>query len=214
MKEHRVVLFADFFLSAFVDESIASTAIRVFVASLFLWAIEALDLINNSIAYAQQMQDSGSSNSASTMRAISSAGTFEIVLDIDPFPIESERPTMLNLTFIRLAEPAVIQLNIGYDVFILDENDNVIFRASDMTGQEDEEDLLYSANGTALVSYRFESTGYYTVHVKVLQVNFVPIHPEFVSFPITVVPEFGSLYMTAIAACALAIGVAMFKCKN
>ncbi len=212
MKVHRVVLFADFFLSSFSDKSIASTAIRIFVASLFLWALEASDLINNGIAYAQQMQDSGSSNSASTMRATSSAGTFEIVLDIDPFPIEPERPTMLNLTFIRMAEPAVIQLNIGYNVFILDENDNVIFRASNTTGQE--EDLLHSVNGTALVPYRFESTGYYTVHVKVPQVNFVPIHQEFVAFLITVVPEFGRLYMTAISASALAIGVAMFKCKN
>lgn len=47
---------------------------------------------------------------------------------------------MLHLTFIGLAEPAIIQLNIGYDVFILDENDNVTFRASNQSGQQ--EDLL------------------------------------------------------------------------
>ena len=137
------------------------------------------------MAYAQQVQDI--SDSLSPMRATSSAGTFEIILDIEPFPIEADRPTMLNLTFIRLSEPATIQLNVGYDVFILDENDNVIFRASNQSGEEDE-DILYSANGTALVPYKFESTENYTVHVRTLRVNFVPIHPEFVAFPITVVP--------------------------
>lgn len=69
MKVHRVVLlFADFFLSTFSDRSIASIAIKIFVASLFLCALEASDLINNyGIAYAQEVQDI--SNSLSPMCA-------------------------------------------------------------------------------------------------------------------------------------------------
>jgi hypothetical protein len=175
------------------DKSIPPIAIRIFLASLlFFFTLEASDPINNGlIVYAQQLQEINN-NRVFPMRATSSAGTFEIVLDIESFPIESQKQTMLNLTFIRLAEPAVIQLNVGYDVFILDEDDNIIFRASNQSGQEQEEekkgDVLYSADGIALVPSQFESAGNYTVHVRILQVNFVPIHPEFVAFPITVVP--------------------------
>lgn len=185
-----MALLSDFFSSAFSDKSILLIAIRIFVvSSFFSYTLEAPNQnSNSSIAYAQQVQDI--SNGLSPMRATSSAGTFEIVLDIEPFPIEHEKLTILNLTFIRLAEPALIQLNVGYDVFILDENDKVIVRASNQSGQEEEEeeDILHSANGTALVPYKFESAGDYTVHVRILRVNFVPIHPEFVAFPITVVP--------------------------
>ena len=177
------------------------------LVSLFFGSYEASDLVNNSIAYAQQMQDSSSSsnNSHGTLRGISSGGTFEIVLDIEPFPIEPDTQTMFNITFIRLAEPAVIQINVGYDVFILNENDNTIFRASNISEQKEQEDFLHSTDGIILFPFRFESTGDYTVHIKVLRVNFVPIHSEFVDFPITVVPEFGSTYATAISASALTI---------
>ncbi len=199
-------LFLHSFFSVFSERSIGSTIIKILFVSLFFSAHEASDLIDNSITYAQQMQDSSSSNNnnPSTMRGISSAGTFEIVLDIEPFPIEPNRQTILNITFIRLAEPPAIQINVGYDVFILDENNNLIFRASNLTGQGEEDDFLFSADGIVLFPYRFESTGDYTVHVKVLRVNFIPIQPEFVDFPITVVPEFGSIHVTAISASALA----------
>ena len=73
---------------------------------------------------------------------------------------------MLNLPFIRLAEPAVVQFNVGYIVFILDGNDNIIFRASNQSGQG--QDILYSACGTALIPYKIESTGRYTIHIRIL----------------------------------------------
>jgi hypothetical protein len=203
-----------FLFSVFSKRSIGPTIIKILLASLFFGSHDASDLINSGIAHDQQMQDS-SNSSPGTMREISSAGTFEIVLDIDPFPIEPDRQTMLNITFIRLAEPAVIQINVGYDVFILDENDNTIFRASNTIGQEKQEDFfLHSTDGIILFPFRFESTGDYTVHVKVLRVNFIPIHPEFVDFPITVVPEFGSIYVTAISASALTACIMGFQVRK
>jgi hypothetical protein len=93
------MLFTGFFLfcSSFSDKSIAlTTAIRIFVmASLFLYIDEASDLINNGRAYAQQAQEI--CNSPSTIRATSSAGTYEIILNKEPFQVEPERPTMLTL---------------------------------------------------------------------------------------------------------------------
>lgn len=209
-------LFIHFFFSVFSKRSICPTIIKILFASLFFSAHEVSDLIDdNSIAHAQQMQDSSrGNNSSGTMRGISSVGTFEIVLDIEPFPIEPDRQTMLNITFIRLAEPPAIQINVGYDVFILDENNNLIFRASNLTGQGEEDDFLFSADGIVLFPYRFESTGDYTVHVKVLRVNFIPIHPEFVDFPITVVPEFGSIHVIAISASVLAVYIARVQVQK
>lgn len=211
------LLFLHSFFSVFSERSIGSTIIKILFVSLFFVAHEASDLIDNSIAHAQQMQDSTSNNnSPGTMRAISSAGTFEIVLDIEPFSIELDSQTILNITFIRLVEPPALQINVGYDVFILDENNNLIFRASNLTGQGEEDDFLFSADGIVLFPYRFESTGNYTVHVKVLRVNFIPIQPEFVDFPITVVTVFDSIHVTAISASALAGSVYMpvSKYKN
>jgi hypothetical protein len=52
------------------------------------------------------------------------------------------------------------------------------------------------------------------VHVKVLRVNFIPIHPEFVDFPITVVPEFGSIHVTAISASILAVYIARVQVQK
>ena len=59
-------------------------------------------------------------------------------------------------------------------------NDNIIFRASNQSGQD--QDILYSACGTALIPYKFESTGRYTIHIRILQVNFIPIQPSSYSF--------------------------------
>ncbi|MDP9016588.1 MAG: hypothetical protein M3M87_07545 [Thermoproteota archaeon] len=162
---------------------------KILIAGLLLSILGTYDLKNNDgIACAQQVQGNG--KSADTMHGISSAGTFGISLDVDPFPVEADVQTMLNITFIRLAEPAVIQVNVGYDIFILDEKNNVIFRVSNTTGQGKGDDFLFSANGTVNFPYRFESAGDYTVHVKILRVNFIPIHPEFVTFPLPVTPEF------------------------
>ncbi len=176
-----------FFSSTSRGISTSYMAIRFLIFGLFLSILGTYDLGNDGIAYAQQVQGNG--KNAGTMHGISSAGSFEISLAVEPFPIEVDRQTMLNITFIRLAEPAVIQVNVGYDIFILDENNNVIFRASNTTGQGEDDDFLFSANGTVNFPYRFESAGDYTVHVKVLRVNFIPIHPEFVTFPLTVTPE-------------------------
>lgn len=188
MKVQRLQLFMDFFFSISGGISISSMATKILIAGLLLSILVTYDLNNDGIAYAQQVQGNG--KNADTMHGISSAGTFEISLDVDPFPIEAGTQTMLNITFIRLAEPAVIQVNVGYDIFILDENNNIIFRASNTTGQGENDDFLFSANGTVNFPYRFESAGDYTVHVKVLRVNFIPIHPEFVTFPLIVTPEF------------------------
>ncbi len=206
-------LFADFFFSTSGARSTASSAIKILFVGLFLCVPES-DFINYGKAYAQQVQDTN--KDAGTMQGISSAGTFEISLDVEPFPIEPDRQTMLNIKFIRLAEPAVPQVNVGFDIFVLDENNNVIFRASNTTsGQREDDGFLFSANGTVHFPYRFESAGDYTVHVKVLRVNFIPIHPEFVSFPITVVPEFGIMHdATTISASALAVIIVGFQLQK
>ncbi len=159
-------------------------ATKVLIVVVYLAILGTYGLNNDGIAYAQQVQGDG--KTADTMNRISSAGTFKISLDVEPFPIEADTQTMFNITFIRLAQPAVLQINVGYDIFILDENNNIIFRASNTTSQiEDDDDFLFSANGTVNFPYSFESAGNYTMHIKVLRVNFIPIQPEFVAFPIT-----------------------------
>lgn len=208
----RLKLFADFFFSTSGARSTASSAIKILFVGLFLCLPES-DFTNYGKAYAQQVHDSN--KDAGTLQGISSAGTFEISLDVEPFPIEQDRQTMLNIKFIRLAEPAVPQVNVGFDIFVLDENNNVIFRASNTTsGQGEDDDLPFSANGTVHFPYRFESAGDYTVQVKVLRVNFIPIHPEFVSFPIAVIPEFGSLNIATISAGTLALIIIAFQLQK
>ncbi|MDQ4100651.1 MAG: hypothetical protein M3115_00470 [Thermoproteota archaeon] len=179
-------LCTDFFSSTLKGISTSSVATKVLIVVLYLAILGTIGLNNDGIAYAQQAQGNG--RTADTMNGTSSAGTFKISLDVEPFPIEADMQTMFNITFIRLAEPAVLQINVGYDIFILDENNNIIFRASNTTsqGEDDDDDFLFSANGTVNFPYSFESAGNYTMHIKVLRVNFIPIQPEFVAFPITV----------------------------
>jgi len=128
------------------------------------------------------------------MRAETSGGTLEVLLEPSPQPIEDTESTQFKLTFLQPGTDSV-QEHVDYD-FIIIKGGQEVFKASVDTGQP----LLHTTEGTVTIPYKFEEQGDHTVRIVMAGIRFIPIDPETAEFAINVTPEFPAGIIAPLAA--------------
>ncbi len=107
------------------------------------------------------------------------AESVDVELTINPFPIEPDVPTNLDIRFIEKGSDKT-QIHVDYILYIKDQDGNEIFRTP----------LTHTNEGEITVPFIFSSKGSHTIGVEVQGILFQPIPTETVEFSVNVIPEF------------------------
>lgn len=116
---------------------------------------------------------------AISVKSPTSRGALQVLLTY-PDPIITKNNTYFNITFIR-PDFNTVQVHVLYDFIILNKSEDVVFRSANQT-----QGWSYTPTGVAIIPYTFETQGKYTIHIRILGINFFPRVPEFADFPIKV----------------------------
>ena len=116
---------------------------------------------------------------AISVKSTTSKGALQVLLTY-PDPIFTKNNTYFNITFIR-PDFNTVQVHVLYDFIILNKSEDVVFRSANQT-----QGWSYTPTGVAIIPYTFETQGKYTIHIRILGINFFPRVPEFADFPIKV----------------------------
>lgn len=127
------------------------------------------------------------------------AKSVDVELKIEPFPIEPEQSTKLDIRFIEKGSDKT-QIHIDYVVSIKDANGSEIFRTP----------LTHTNEGEITIPFVFLSQGSHTIKVEVQGILFQPIPTEEVEFSINVVPEFPIGILAAFGIMTI-IGIMMMR---
>ncbi|GIU71609.1 MAG: hypothetical protein KatS3mg003_1088 [Candidatus Nitrosocaldaceae archaeon] len=127
------------------------------------------------------------------------AKSVDVELKIEPFPIEPEQQTKLDIRFVEKGSNKT-QIHVDYVVSIKDAEGNEVFRTP----------LTHTNEGEITVPFVFLSQGSHTITVEVQGILFQPIPTETVEFSVNVVPEFPLGVLAAFGAITI-IGVLMMR---
>ena len=130
------------------------------------------------------------------------ADSVDVELKIEPFPIEPEQQTKLDIRFVEKGSDKT-QIHVDYVVSIKDKDGNEVFRTP----------LTHTNEGEITVPYVFLSEGSHTIIVEIQGILFQPIPTETVEFSINVVPEF-PLGVLAAFGIVTVIGIMMMRKPN
>jgi hypothetical protein len=139
------------------------------------------------------------------MRAATSGGTVEVLLEPSPLPIEDKESMSFKLTFLQPGTD-IVQPHVDYD-FVIEKDDKQVFSAAAQTGQP----YLHTAEPIVYIPYKFEEQDEYSIRVTVYAIYFFPLEPETATFQVAVTPEFPFALLVAAAAFASAAGLARLK---
>ncbi len=127
------------------------------------------------------------------------AKSVDVELIIEPFPIEPEQQTKLDIRFVEKGSDKT-QIHIDYIVSIKDAEGNEVFSTP----------LTHTNEGEITIPFVFLSQGSHTIIVEVQGILFQPIPTETVEFSINVVPEF-PIGILAVFGIITIIGIMMMK---
>lgn len=127
------------------------------------------------------------------------AKSVDVELKIEPFPIEPEQQTKLDIRFVEKGSDKT-QVHVDYIVAIKDAEGNEVFRTP----------LTHTNEGEITVPFVFLSQGSHTIIVEVQGILFQPIPTETVEFSVNVVPEFPLGVLAAFGVVTI-IGVLMMR---